>query len=101
MFVALSSNIDTSSPEIALHGVFAKPRYDSLVTQSLASMADRAARPARRSPSDLPFRFADRGLAQALAAEGEEPAWLRAERIEAWKAFEALPTEANQLYTPY
>jgi Fe-S cluster assembly scaffold protein SufB len=58
-------------------------------------------RPIRRSPADLPFRFADRGLAQALAAEREEPAWLRAERIEAWKSFEALPVEANQLYTPY
>ena len=60
-----------------------------------------AVAPRRRSPADLPFRFADRGLAQALAAEREEPAWLRAERIEAWKAFEALPVEANQLYTPY
>ena len=58
-------------------------------------------RPARRSPADLPFRFADRGLAQALAGEREEPEWLRAERIEAWKAFEALPVEGNQLYTPY
>ena len=59
------------------------------------------ARPARRAPADLPFRFADRGLAQALAAEREEPAWLRDERIAAWKAFEALPVESNQLYTPY
>jgi len=58
-------------------------------------------RPGRRSPADLPFRFADRGLAQALAAEREEPAWLRAERIEAWKAFERLPVEGNLLYTPY
>ena len=59
------------------------------------------ARPVRRSPADLPFRFADRGLAQALAAERGEPAWLRKERLEAWKAFEALPVESNQLYTPY
>src|SRR6266545_4065381 len=59
------------------------------------------ARPPRRAPADLPFRFADRGLAQALAAEREEPVWLRAERTEAWKAFDALPVEANQLYTPY
>jgi Fe-S cluster assembly scaffold protein SufB len=59
------------------------------------------ARPVRRGPADLPFRFADRGLAQALAAERDEPAWLRAERIAAWKAFEALPVEGNQLYTPY
>jgi Fe-S cluster assembly scaffold protein SufB len=58
-------------------------------------------RPIRRSPADLPFRFADRGLAEVLAAEREEPDWLRAERIEAWAAFEALPVEANQLYTPY
>jgi Fe-S cluster assembly scaffold protein SufB len=58
-------------------------------------------RPRRRAPADLPFRFADRGLAQALAAEREEPDWLRAERIEAWRAFEALPIEGNQLYTPY
>jgi Fe-S cluster assembly scaffold protein SufB len=55
----------------------------------------------RRSPSDLPFRFADRGLAQALAAERSEPDWLRADRIAAWQAFDALPVEANQLYTPY
>jgi Fe-S cluster assembly scaffold protein SufB len=71
------------------------------VTQTTAPNVAAAARPARRSPSDLPFRFADRGLAQALAAEREEPDWLRTERIEAWQAFEALPVEANQLYTPY
>jgi Fe-S cluster assembly scaffold protein SufB len=59
------------------------------------------ARSPRRSPFDLPFRFADRGLAQALAAERGEPAWLRADRIAACKAFEALPVESNQLYTPY
>jgi len=59
------------------------------------------ARPRRRAPADLPFRFADRGLAETLAAERDEPDWLRAERIEAWTAFEALPIESNQLYTPY
>ncbi|HTK45204.1 MAG TPA: SufD family Fe-S cluster assembly protein [Patescibacteria group bacterium] len=58
-------------------------------------------RPLRRGPAELPFHFADRGLAQALASEREEPAWLRAERIEALMAFEGLPVEANQLYTPY
>jgi Fe-S cluster assembly scaffold protein SufB len=72
-----------------------------VTTEATSTAPARPARPARRSPADLPFRFADRGLAQALAAEREDPAWLRAERIEAWKAFEALPTEANQLYTPY
>jgi Fe-S cluster assembly scaffold protein SufB len=73
------------------------------MTQSPAAAADASprVRPARRGPSDLPFRFADRGLAQALAAERDEPDWLRAERIEAWQAFEALAVESNQLYTPY
>ena len=59
------------------------------------------ARPVRRSPADLPFQFADRGLAQALAAERTEPDWLRAERLAAWERFEAMPVEGNQLYTPY
>jgi Fe-S cluster assembly scaffold protein SufB len=58
-------------------------------------------RPARRAPTDLPFRFADKGLAQALAAERGEPDWLRAERIAAFEAFERLPIEPNQLYTTY
>ena len=58
-------------------------------------------RPARRAASDLPFTFADQDLAQTLAAERSEPAWLGAERIAAFKAFEALPLEPNQLYTSY
>ena len=58
-------------------------------------------RPARRAPTDLPFSFADRGLAEALAAEGSEPDWLQAERIEALEAFDRLPIEPNQLYTTY
>ncbi len=58
-------------------------------------------RPARRGPADLPFTFPDVGLAQALAAERSEPDWLRAERIAAATAYEALPLEKNQLYTTY
>jgi len=58
-------------------------------------------RPVRRSPTDLPFTFADRGLAEALGVERSEPGWLRADRLEAWEAFASLPIEANQLYTPY
>ncbi|HXG25851.1 MAG TPA: SufD family Fe-S cluster assembly protein [Candidatus Binatia bacterium] len=58
-------------------------------------------RPARRSPSDLPFTFADAALAERLATERGEPDWLRAERLAAAAAFEALPIEPNQLYTPY
>jgi Fe-S cluster assembly scaffold protein SufB len=62
--------------------------------------ADRP-RPIRRGPADLPFHFADRRLAEALATERDEPDWLRADRIAAWEAYEALPVEGNQLYTPY
>jgi Fe-S cluster assembly scaffold protein SufB len=65
-----------------------------------ASAGDRR-RPARRGPADLPFSFPDVGLAQALAAERSEPAWLRAERIAAAKAYEGLPLEKNHLYTTY
>jgi Fe-S cluster assembly scaffold protein SufB len=59
------------------------------------------ARPARRGPADLPFRFADRSLVETLATERSEPEWLRAERIAAFEAYDALPVEANRLYTPY
>jgi Fe-S cluster assembly scaffold protein SufB len=59
------------------------------------------ARAVRRGPADLPFVFPDRGLAQALAAERDEPAWLRDERLAAWTAYDALPVESNQLYTSY
>jgi Fe-S cluster assembly scaffold protein SufB len=59
------------------------------------------AQPVRRGPADLPFRFPDRGLAQALADERSEPDWLRAERIAAFEAYDTLPVEANRLYTPY
>jgi Fe-S cluster assembly scaffold protein SufB len=58
-------------------------------------------RPVRRAPTDLPFTFADRALAEALAADRSEPDWLRDERIAASEAFEALPLEPNQLYTTY
>jgi Fe-S cluster assembly protein SufD len=58
-------------------------------------------RPARRSPADLPIRFADGALADRIAAERGDPDWLLADRLEALEAFESLPIEANQLYTPY
>ena len=59
------------------------------------------ARNRRRSPADLPFSFADEALAATLAAERKEPDWLRTERLEAAQAFEAMPVESNNLYTPY
>jgi Fe-S cluster assembly scaffold protein SufB len=59
------------------------------------------ARAPRRAPADLPIAFADRALAERLAGERDEPDWLRADRLAAVEAFDALPVEANQLYTPY
>ena len=59
------------------------------------------ARAVRRAPADLPFVFADRGLVQALAAERDEPGWLRDERLAAFAVFDELAVETNQLYTPY
>jgi Fe-S cluster assembly protein SufD len=70
-------------------------------TTTPATSGTRPQRAPRRAPADLPFRFADEGLARALAAERGEPDWLRAERLEAWEAFETLAAEGNQLYTPY
>jgi len=58
-------------------------------------------RPVRRAPADLPFGFADRALAEALATERGEPDWLRDDRLAAAAAFESMPVEVNQLYTPY
>ena len=55
----------------------------------------------RRGPAELPFTFADQALATALADERDEPDWLRADRLAAAEAFAVLPTEANDLYTPY
>jgi Fe-S cluster assembly scaffold protein SufB len=68
---------------------------------SAPANAPAIARPRRRAPSDLPFTFAQRELAERLVAERNEPDWLRAERLEAAAAFAAQPIEANQLYTPY
>ncbi len=60
-----------------------------------------AARRARRAPADLPFTFADAALAGVLAAERDEPAWLRDDRAAAAAAFAGRPVETNQLYTTY
>jgi Fe-S cluster assembly scaffold protein SufB len=64
-------------------------------------MVPAAARTRRRAPADLPFSFPNRGLALRIAAERAEPDWLRDDRLVAAAAFEAMPTEGNQLYTPY
>ena len=47
------------------------------------------------------MQFAERSLAERIAAERSDPEWLLADRLEAFAAFASLPIEANQLYTPY
>jgi Fe-S cluster assembly scaffold protein SufB len=59
------------------------------------------ARPARRGPADLPFTFVDEALVTAISDRHDEPAFMREERLAALAQFEALPVEANRLYTPY
>ena len=61
----------------------------------------RPARAPRRAPDDLPFAFVDGALVASLGAARGEPAWLGVDRAAALVAFEALPVEANRLYTPY
>jgi Fe-S cluster assembly protein SufD len=55
----------------------------------------------RRAPADLPITFADAALAEALGAERDEPAWLRADRLAAADAYARLPVETSELYTSY
>ncbi len=66
-----------------------------------SSAVGRPARAPRRGPTDLPFTFVDRALVEGIAETHAEPAWLREDRLAALAAFEALPVEANRLYTPY
>ena len=56
------------------------------------------ARAPRRAPADLSFNL-DEATVEALAAG--EPDWLAADRRAALELFRSLPSEGNQLYTPY
>ncbi len=56
------------------------------------------ARAARRAPADLTFTL-DEATVEAFAAG--EPDWLAADRRAGLALFDALPSEGNQLYTPY
>jgi Fe-S cluster assembly scaffold protein SufB len=58
----------------------------------------RAARAERRGPADLTFTL-DEATVEAFAAR--EPDWLAADRSAALALFNSLPSEGNQLYTPY
>ncbi|MEO8463098.1 MAG: SufD family Fe-S cluster assembly protein [Chloroflexota bacterium] len=59
------------------------------------------ARTPRRSPADLPFSFATAELIDSIVDARQDPEWLKADRLEALAAWNALPVESNQLYTPY
>jgi Fe-S cluster assembly scaffold protein SufB len=58
----------------------------------------RAPRAPRRAPADLSFA-PDPALIDSFAID--EPDWLTADRRAALALFDDLPTETNQLYTPY
>jgi Fe-S cluster assembly scaffold protein SufB len=55
-------------------------------------------RAARRAPADLTFTL-DEATVEAFASS--EPEWLAADRRAAFALFASLPSEGNQLYTPY
>ena len=65
-------------------------------TEPSASQASTA--PAKRKRADLTFTL-DRDLLDRWSAT--EPEWLTADRRAATERFDALPIEANRLYTPY
>jgi Fe-S cluster assembly scaffold protein SufB len=65
---------------------------------TLARPRATTARAARRAPADLSFTL-DEATVEAFAAG--EPDWLAADRRAALELFTALPSEGNQLYTPY
>jgi Fe-S cluster assembly scaffold protein SufB len=58
----------------------------------------RPARAPRRAPTDLTFTL-DEATVESFAAG--EPDWLATDRRAALALFASLPTEGNQLYTPY
>ena len=65
---------------------------------TLARPRATTARAARRAPADLSFTL-DEATVEAFAAG--EPDWLAADRRAALELFTSLPSEGNQLYTPY
>jgi Fe-S cluster assembly protein SufB len=65
---------------------------------TLARPRATTARAARRAPADLSFTL-DEATVEAFAAD--EPDWLAADRGAALELFTSLPSEGNQLYTPY
>jgi Fe-S cluster assembly scaffold protein SufB len=67
----------------------------------VAAPAARPAAPVRQAPTDLTLGFVDEATVRAAAAAAGDPDWLLADRLSALAAFQALPIESNQLYTPY
>ena len=55
----------------------------------------------RQAPSDLTITFVDEATVRAVSRAAGEPDWLLADRLEALRAFAALPIETNALYTTY
>jgi Fe-S cluster assembly scaffold protein SufB len=68
------------------------------VTASAPAPRAATARAARRAPADLSFTL-DEATVEARATG--EPDWLAADRRTALALFTSLPSEGNQLYTPY
>jgi Fe-S cluster assembly scaffold protein SufB len=74
-------------------------RTDALASPETGVPAVRQ-RPARRAVDDLSLRV-ERADVDEIVRTQALGAWLADDRAAAWEAYEALPAEANRLYTPY
>ena len=66
-----------------------------------ASRPGSAARPPRRSLTEIAVPWADEATLRAQSERLGEPDWLTADRVAGLAAFNSLPIETNQLYTTY
>jgi Fe-S cluster assembly scaffold protein SufB len=70
-------------------------------TGATAAASARPAAIARQAPTDLTLAFVNETTVREVAAARGDPGWLLADRLEGLRAFDALPIEANPLYTTY
>jgi Fe-S cluster assembly scaffold protein SufB len=73
---------------------------DEAAPTSAAPVAQ-AQRTPRQAPTDLTMTFTDEASLRAQSGARGEPEWLLADRLAALARFDALPIEANRLYTTY
>lgn len=71
------------------------------MTSPAAVSGGPSTRAPRQAPTELTLSFPTEDLLRSTAARRGEPDWLTEDRLAAFAAFESLPIESNNLYTPY